>query len=93
MLRTICIWSVHDFPTFGLFAGCVMKGHKGCPPCGPTTKARSSKKLNKIIYCGSCHYLPINHPYRHNKNVFNGTTKMFSMAKQKLGVHQNGNYG
>jgi hypothetical protein len=36
-LRVMCMWSIHDFPAYGLFAGCVTKGHVGCPSCGPTT--------------------------------------------------------
>jgi hypothetical protein len=72
----MCIWSVHDFPAFGLFARCVTKGHKGCPPCGLAMESHSSKKLKKIIYCGNRHYLARNHPYQCNKNVFNGATKI-----------------
>ncbi len=37
MLQAMCIWSVHDFLAFWLFARCVTKGHKGCPPRGPIT--------------------------------------------------------
>jgi hypothetical protein len=37
MLQAMCIWSVHDFLAFGLFARCVTRGHKGFPPCGLTT--------------------------------------------------------
>jgi len=44
-LKTMCIWSIHDFPTYNLFASCVMKGHVGCPLCGPTMKSCSSKKI------------------------------------------------
>jgi hypothetical protein len=43
---------VHDFPIYGLFVGCVNKGHAGCPPCGPTSNFHSSKKLKKMILVG-----------------------------------------
>jgi hypothetical protein len=33
-LRGIFIWTIHDFPTYGLVVGCVTKGYKGCPICG-----------------------------------------------------------
>jgi hypothetical protein len=36
-LRTMCMWSIHAFPSYGLFASCVTKGHVGCPPCGLAT--------------------------------------------------------
>jgi len=78
----MCIWSVHDFPAFGLFTGCVTKGHKGCPPCGPTTKCRTSKKLKKIIYCYNHCYLPRNHPCQRNKSAFNGETEIRNAPTQ-----------
>jgi hypothetical protein len=34
-LKAMCMWSIHNFPTYGLFTGCVAKGHVGCPSCGP----------------------------------------------------------
>lgn len=60
-LKTMCMWSIHDFPTYGLFVGCVTKRHVNCPPCGPFIKVRSSKKLNKMVYCGPHRYLLKNH--------------------------------
>jgi hypothetical protein len=75
-LRVMCIWSVHDFLVYGLFASCVTKGHVGCLPCGLTTYFHSSKKLKKMILCGSCHYLPRSHLYQRNKIAFNGEIEM-----------------
>ncbi len=72
-LQSMCIWSVHDFPTYGLFVGCVTKGHIGCPPCGLAIESHFSRK--KMVYCGSCRYLPQNHPYRCNQIAFNGETE------------------
>jgi hypothetical protein len=37
-LKAICRWSMHNFPTCGLFASCVIKRHVRCPPCGLNTK-------------------------------------------------------
>jgi hypothetical protein len=37
-LKAMCMWSIHDFPTYGLFASCAIKIHVGCPPCGLNTK-------------------------------------------------------
>ncbi len=47
-LRAMCIWSVHDFPMYGLFVGCVTKGHVRCPPYGLAIDFHSSKKLKKM---------------------------------------------
>ncbi len=46
------------------------------PPCGPSTKSRSSRKLKKLLYCGSQCYLPRNHPYRKAWVAFNQGTKL-----------------
>lgn len=55
------MWSIHDFLTYGLFVGCVIKRHVDFPPCGPSTKVQSSNKLSKMVYCGLHRYLPRNH--------------------------------
>jgi hypothetical protein len=59
-----------------LFIRCVTKGHMECTPCGPTTKAWSSRKLKKMLYCGSCRYLPKSHPYQKVHTTFNGEIKL-----------------
>jgi len=28
------MWTIHDFPVYGLVMGCVTEGYKGCPICG-----------------------------------------------------------
>jgi hypothetical protein len=35
----ILMWTIHDFPAYGLVAGCDTKGYKGCPICGLDTIA------------------------------------------------------
>jgi hypothetical protein len=62
-LRTMCMWNIHDFPSYALFVGCVTKVQTGCPPCGPTIEFHFVRKPQKIVYCGSRHYLPNNHLY------------------------------
>jgi predicted RNA-binding Zn-ribbon protein involved in translation (DUF1610 family) len=75
-LKTMCMWSKHDFPTYGLIIERVTKGHTKCPPCGPTTKAWSSRKLQNMLNCGSCRYLPRSHPYQRAHTTFNGEIKL-----------------
>ncbi len=74
-LKAICMWNIHDFPTYGLFTRCVTKGQVGCPPCGVAIEFQSSKKLKKMVYCGTCRHLPWSHPYKWAKMAFNGKTK------------------
>ena len=71
-LRAILMWSIHDFPAYGLLAGQVTKGYRGCPPCGPHVSTRRSKSLGKNVYLGHRRYLAMHHPYRRLKNSFDG---------------------
>jgi hypothetical protein len=72
----MCMWSIHDFPAYGLFTYCVTKRHVGCLPCSPTIESRSSRKLNKLLYYGSWRYLPRNHPYQKAWVAFNGEIEL-----------------
>jgi hypothetical protein len=73
--ETMCIWIIHDFPTYGLFVGCLIKRHVGCPLRGLAIEVQSSKKLKNLVFCGACKYLPRTHPYRQATMPFNGKTK------------------
>ena len=42
MMRVMLIFCIHDFPAYGMVAGCVTKGYLGCPVCGPNTISRRS---------------------------------------------------
>ena len=42
-LRGLLMWTISDFPAYGLISGLCCKGYKGCPCCGPDTDARSAK--------------------------------------------------
>ncbi len=74
-LKTMRMWNIHDFPTYDLFIGCVTKGHIGCLPCGPNTKACFVRKLKEMVYIKACKYLPCNHPYRQAQTTFKGITE------------------
>ena len=45
------IWTIGDFPTYGMMAGCVTKGFVGCLVCGPSFRSRRSKVLHKNVCC------------------------------------------
>jgi len=71
-LRGILMWTIHDFPAYGLIARCVTKGYKGCPICGPNTIARYSKRMIKMVYTSDRCQLNCTHPYHRNKCWFDG---------------------
>lgn len=31
LLRAMCMWNIHDYPSYGLFVGCHVKGLHGMP--------------------------------------------------------------
>jgi hypothetical protein len=52
-LRAMFIWTIHDYPGYGLLSGCAYQGYKACPLCGPNITSRYFKPLKKCVYCGS----------------------------------------
>ena len=80
-LNVLVMWTISDFPAFGLISGLCCKGYKGCPSCGKDIDARMAKmddmlpnrgtKGSKVVYGGIRRYLPRHHPYRRNRR-FNG---------------------
>jgi len=72
-LRAVLLWTLHDFPAYGLISGLTTKGFKGCPICGPKTISRRSKILRKNVYC-NCHrrHLRRDHYFRAADAAFDG---------------------
>jgi hypothetical protein len=74
VLRAMLLFTIHDFPGYGLVAGCTTKGAKRCPICGKNTKTRRSRYLKKIIY-GHAHrkWLDELHHWRFREDLFDNT--------------------
>ena len=49
-MKAILLWTIYDFPAYGIVAGRVTKGYRACPCCGPNTTSRRSRALHKNIY-------------------------------------------
>jgi hypothetical protein len=84
LLLAICVWSIHDYPTYGLFAGCQVKGYMACPLCGPNVDTRCSSHLKKNVYQGHRCYFGAQHPYQRNCVAFNGQPKNMSTPTRVL---------
>lgn len=64
-MRACLMWTLHDFPAYGLISGLTTRGFKACPVCGPRTKSRRSTILRKNVYCNHHRrYLPQDHYFR-----------------------------
>ena len=70
-LRAALMWTVNDFPAYGMLSGWGTHGKMGCPHCMGYTKAFTLDKGGKSSWF-DCHrrFLPANHPYRRNKTNF-----------------------
>ena len=72
-LKAILLWTMHDFPTYRIVAGCVTKGYRGCHICGENTVSRRSLALHKNVYDNHHRrFLPCGHPWRSPIADFNG---------------------
>jgi hypothetical protein len=48
IMRAILMWTIHDFPGYGIVSGCQHQGYKACPPCGSNIVSRWCKELGNL---------------------------------------------
>ena len=75
-LRAILLWTVNDFPAYGLIFGQQTKGYCGCPICVIETCAIHSNALKKMLYLGNRRWLPPDHRFRRAHISFDGHQEM-----------------
>ncbi|XP_056698305.1 uncharacterized protein [Spinacia oleracea] len=63
--------TINDFPAYAMLSGWSTRGYKACPSCADSTYAYSFG--GKVVYPGCRKWLPIDHPYRSQANLFDGT--------------------
>ncbi|XP_025665201.1 uncharacterized protein [Arachis hypogaea] len=71
VLKAALMWTINDFPAYGMLSGWMTQGRLSCPICMEDTKSFTLSHGGKASWF-DCHrrFLPINHPYRRNKNDF-----------------------
>ena len=71
MMKVVLLWTVNNFPTYGMLSGWVTFGRLACLICMEKTKAFTLKYGGKTSYF-DCHrqFLPIDHVFRRNTNTF-----------------------
>ena len=71
MMRAMLMWTINDFPAYGMLSGWSTAGKLACPYCGNQSKAFSLKYGGKCSWFDSHRqFLPLDHPYRRNKDAF-----------------------
>ncbi|GJU50148.1 transposon, En/Spm-like protein [Tanacetum coccineum] len=70
-MRAALLWTINDFPAYGMLSGWSTAGKKACPYCMENLKAFSLSNGGKVSWF-DCHrqFLPEDHPFRQNKNDF-----------------------
>ena len=86
-LRAVLIWTLHDFPAYGVVSGHITNGYVGCPCCGEHTVSRRSIALRKNIY--SCFqyrkWLSQSHALRLDNVNFSGVQEHGSAPNRPSG--------
>jgi hypothetical protein len=73
-LRAMLMWTIHDFPGYGVVGGFSHQGFAACPWCGSNLGAQHSLELGKVTFGGTRRWLPVGHNYRsaEMKDLFDG---------------------
>lgn len=74
IMRMALVWTINDFPAYGNISGWSTKGKLACPCCHKDTQSISLR--NKLCYMGHRCFLPMNHPWRKNRVLFDGKVEM-----------------
>ncbi|KAG7543657.1 Transposon En/Spm-like [Arabidopsis thaliana x Arabidopsis arenosa] len=70
-MRAVLMWTISDFPAYGMLSGWTTHGRLSCPYCMDRTDAFQLKHGRKPCWF-DCHrrFLSLHHPYRKNKKWF-----------------------
>jgi len=71
IMRAALMWTINDFPTYGMLSGWSTLGKLACPYCMENNKAFTLRNGGKASFF-YCHhrFLPHNHRYRKNRKDF-----------------------
>lgn len=85
LMKAALMWTINDFPAYGMLSGWMTRGKLACPICMEHSKAFSLAHSRKTSWF-DCHrkFLPQNHPYRRNKTAFTKGRAETSTPPQRL---------
>jgi hypothetical protein len=70
------MWTINDFLAYVDLSGWPNKGEKKCPIRMHSTRSRWLKHSKQFCYMGHMRYLPMDHPWRRNKRVFDDNQEL-----------------
>ena len=85
LMKAAFLWSVHDFPAFGMFAGWSTHGKLACPECLSDSKSFRLPHGRKACWF-DCHrrFLPPDHEFRTQANSFTKDTIVLEGPPRRL---------
>src|ERR1044072_2051497 len=84
-MKAALMWTVNDFPAYGMLSGSSTAAKLACPCCMNQSKAFYLKHGGKCSWFDfHPQFLPPNHPYRTNKDAFYKNRVVKSKAPRKL---------
>ncbi|XP_071709264.1 uncharacterized protein [Rutidosis leptorrhynchoides] len=72
-LRASLLWTVSEFPAYANLSGWSTKGKLACPSCHKETRSTRLSNSHKEIFMAHRHWLESFHPFRMDKDSFDGT--------------------
>jgi hypothetical protein len=63
-LKTVWLWTIHDFPGYGIVAGVAHQRYATCPVCSPNFRGKHHVELGKETYTDTRRWLPHDDPWR-----------------------------
>lgn len=82
-MHVAVLWTISDFPSYGILPGWSTSGHYSCLCCLDETDF--SQLRTKTCYMGYHRFLPKNHHFRKNKVDFNGKEERRGKPRQLSG--------
>lgn len=84
-LRAALLWTINDFPAYGMLSGWSTRGALACPCCHVETTSCHLKYSRKQCYMGHRRFLPNDHPWRQNKSSFDNTKEVRRAPQPLIG--------
>ncbi|XP_050387187.1 uncharacterized protein LOC126803420 [Argentina anserina] len=81
MMRAAVMWTISDFPAYGMLSSQTTKGYKACPVC--LDNIHSTWHAGKVCYMGHRRWLPIDHEWWFDATAFDGKQE-FDMEPRHL---------
>lgn len=74
LMRVAIMWTINDFTAYRNLSGWSTKGKLACPCCHKDTQSTSLR--SKLCYMGHRRFLPMDHPWRRSRTLFDGKVEM-----------------